>query len=340
MVKNIIFVLPPNENMPSVFVRALCLEGFEPSGYKFIFLKGQKEQGNKLKRKFLRFFHYINILIVAKKTGQKKYLYFIKPHSLLILISARLFFGFKVYIDVNDPLHLPEHLGAFSRFKFWAYMKICTGAVFESKEYANFNNEFNEKITIIEDTPQFEVVYTNYRLRKEQVVWFGSPEASKDLIKYIELFKEFNLYGIRIILLGADRKIISIFKLEKIDFIFFDSYNHSDLKNILSESFYSFVPMQNSPLYSLRGNLKVKFAMASGCIVIASDLDMHNRLIENRVDGFIFENDESFYQILKKIMSFSVFEKEEIGKKANLKIVNNYSRVLHAEKICQYISPN
>lgn len=333
-------MLPPNENMPSVFVRALCLEGFEPSGYKFIFLRGQKEQGNKLKRKILRFIHYIKILIVAKKSGHTKYLYFIKPHSLLILIVARLFLGFKVYIDVNDPLHLSEHLGTFSRFKFWAYMKICTGAVFESEEYADFNKEFNEKIKIIEDTPQFEIAYTNYRLRKEQVVWFGSPEASKDLIKYIELFKKFNVHGVKIVLLGVDSKIISIFKSEKIDFVFFDSYSHSDLINILGESFYSFVPMPNIPLYSLRGNLKVKFAMASGCIVIASDLNMHKRLIENRIDGFIFENDESFDQILKKLKSCSFSEKEEIGRKANLKIVNSYSRMLHAEKICQYISPH
>jgi glycosyltransferase involved in cell wall biosynthesis len=336
----IYFILPPNGNMPSVSVRALCLEGFEPSGKEFVYIHGPKQHANRIKRRIINLSHYFSKLLELSGRRETKCLYFIKPHSLLVLLISRYLFRFTIYIDVNDPLHLKEHLGRFSKVKFWFYMKVCNGAIFESEEYAKFNIENFEKIRVVEDTPQFELSYINFHNRKKKVIWFGSAETSKELIIYMDFFKKFKSEQIEIELLGVDDRVINVFRSEKIDFKFHKTYNHELLMDLLSDSLYSFVPMPDKPLYTLRGNLKVKFAMAAGCIVIASNINMHKRLIDHGKNGFLFSSDFDFYKVLEELNKTSSSGKAEIALSANLKIMNEYSRTKHAEKICEYLFEN
>ncbi len=339
MVKTVFFILPPDITMPSTHVRGFCLNGFAPLNYKFVYVypKISKTNTNSIKTIF-NFLRYALLIYKIKSDKKNDLLYFIKPSSVLLLALCRFVYKYKIFIDVNDPLHLREHLGRFSKLKFICMANISNGVVYESLEYENHTRKWHKNLkTIIEDTPQFEISYINYSRRANNVVWFGSPATSNLLINYIDFLIKFNQAGFGIILLGADKKVQEVLQRNSVEFNSIDKYDHEILLEELSKNLLSFVPMQNIEAYSLRGNLKAKFSMASGCITIASDLEMHTRLIDQNETGFVFKNFNDFSNILDYI-SKSDNKKliETIGFLANQKIMNKFNRSNHARKICKF----
>ncbi len=327
--------------MASIHVRGLCLAGYSPNGWVFNFLNPKNSNfKNKYLAKFHNLVNYIyEIGMIRLKAGKNNYLYFIKPNSIMLLAISRYIYRFKVFVDINDPIHLPEHLGRFSMVRYKGILKVSTGIVFESPEYEKYSRNIHTKRTaIIEDTPQFELSFLNYKSRKKIIVWFGSSSTSKVLENYMEYFKEFEKKGFTIKILGVDTEIETKFRSYDIKFESITSYNHEELLGTLSNSIVSFIPMPDTPLYSLRGNLKVKFSMACGCITLASDLPMHDRIINNGVTGFIFSDFKSFSEILENISYLPNESLRSIGMAANSYVVNNFNRKSHAEKICNFIS--
>lgn len=327
--------------MPSVFVRAQCLRGFEPKGWKFIFISGPCLYEKKIRvvRHIFAAFHYLSELFKIKFIRKNvAAVYFIKPTSALALIASRYIFGLKTFIDVNDPLHLHEFLGRFSEIKFRIFMAIVDGVIFESLEYQKYcEKRALKKYTIIEDTPQFEMSLVNYSAREFYVVWFGSPKTSNVLLSYIEHLKLFSEKGYKVWLLGAAQDVVDKIKENGVSVKLTEKYDHKTLIDIVSSATFSFVPMPNNNLFSLRGNLKAKFSMACGCLTIASNLPMHERLIDNYRNGYLFNDLPEFKNILNEILIDLSEAISRVGRRANLEIVSKYNRRAHAEKICSFI---
>lgn len=326
--------------MASIHVRGLCFEGFAPQGYEFKFISPEPSY---LKFSiFAKLKNFINYALEIKKIkfGKKKqYFYFIKPSSWVLLALCRFIYRCKIIIDINDPLHLPEHLGRLSRIKFIMMLRIANAAVFESLEYEHYTSDWHGIPTaVIEDTPQFEVSFINYKMRDKSLVWFGSPATSRLLINYTSHLKKINSVGFSIILLGADVQVVKNLRDCGIVCNSINKYNHELLFDTLSNAILSFVPMPNRVSYSLRGNLKAKFSMATGCITIASDLPMHRRLIENDVTGFTFSDFDEFCKVVDGITKSNAAILEGMGRAANRQIMNNFNRKSHAEKICQFFN--
>jgi glycosyltransferase involved in cell wall biosynthesis len=326
--------------MASIHVRGLCLEGYAPQGWDFKFIHGPKDFNglNFFTRLKTIFFYVGSIRKAVARDSRRGALYFIKPNSIFLLAICRLILRFKIYIDINDPIHLPEQMGRFAGAKVRLMLQIANGIIFESLEYEKFTHKWRRNPTrVIEDTAQFEISFINYKSREKNVVWFGSPSTSKVLIQYIEHLKKLNDCGFSITLLGADAGVVKILSECGIQLTLVKSYDHEKLVEILSNTMLSFVPMPNIDSYSLRGNLKAKFAMASGCITIASDLNMHRRLIVNGVTGYIFSNINDFSVIVENISKSPYDYLEKVGHAANINIVKSFNRKSHAEEICKFI---
>lgn len=340
MVSTVFFILHPYKTLASNHVRGLCLEGFAPPQWEFKFISPEITNSRfKLVEKLKKLINHALIIRKIKlKKSTRSYCYFIKPNSCTVLILYRFVFGYKVIIDINDPIHLPEHLGRFSKIKFLIMLRIANAAVYESIEYENFTRNWRRIPTsVIEDTPQFEISFTNYNKRDKVMVWFGSPATSKILTNYLDYFKKINKAGYSIKLLGADLQVVKIMRENDINLSMQAEYDHDSLLNILSNACLSFVPMPNTEAYSLRGNLKVKFSMATGCITIASDIDMHKRIIKNNVNGFLFSDYNDFSKVIDNIASLNDSFFEEMSKAANGEIIEKFNRKSHAEKICKFI---
>jgi len=339
MVNSVYFILPPDKTMASRHVRGLCLDGFAPQGYEFKFISPDLSHSRfSLVAKLKNIFNYALTIGKIKKISNQ-YFYFVKPSSCALLILCRFVYRCKVIIDINDPIHLPEHLGRFSKIKFVVMLKVANAAVFESSEYEQYTRDWHKAPTIvIEDTPQFEMSFINYDKRSKGLVWFGSPATSKILNNYHNYFKKINSAGLSITLLGADVQVVKLMRESGIVCDSENKYSHELLFNTLSNALLSFIPMPNIESYSLRGNLKAKFSMAAGCITIASDLDMHKRLIENNVNGFLFSDFEDFSRIIDNIAISNTAIYEDMGRAANRKIMKNFNRMSHAQKLCKYFN--
>lgn len=324
--------------MASIYVRGLCLDGFSPQNFEFVFVHTESSKTNNFFKKLFNLINTAISILNIKFDKKNDVLYFIKPSSVILLALCRFVFNYRIFIDVNDPLHRREHLGRFSKIKFICMANISNGIVYESMENEKQTRKWHISSTaIIEDTPQFEISFINYRIRAKNVVWFGSPATSYILTDYIDFFKKFNQSGFGVVLLGADKKVQEFFNVNSVEYKSIDKYDHEILLEVLSENLLSFVPMPNIEAYNLRGNLKAKLSMAAGCITIASDLEMHRRLIHENETGFLFRNIKDFFKILDYITNPSNKKLiESIGFMANQTIINKYNRNTHARKICDF----
>lgn len=326
--------------MASVHVRALCLEGFTPNGWNFNFIFGPKVNGDPKawQRLYIRVIYYtLELIKIRLSSHVSPYIYFIKPNSVLLLLISKYVLSLKTFIDVNDPLHLPEHLGYFSKLKFKLMLMIVNGAVFESQEYKLYcEKNISKNSILIEDTPQFEISFINYAQRQPVVIWYGSPETSMVLISYLEYIKEFARYGYEICLLGASPEVVHLIGESGVHVKLVEKYDHESLVNQVSAATIAFIPMPNKDSFALRGNLKAKLSMACGCITIASNLSMHSRLIANQVDGYLFDSLNELRTILQQIDEDPKGVLRRMGRLANIKIFLKFNRKNHAKKICQF----
>jgi glycosyltransferase involved in cell wall biosynthesis len=341
MVKEIYFILPPAAGLASTYVRAQCLKGFAPKGYEFIFINPPSmkiKYGMILKRGFTGLNYLKELAKIKIHSNGSPAVYFIKPTSVLLLLISRYFLRLKTFIDLNDPMHLPEFLGRLSIIKLRLFMAIVNGIIFESLEYRRYCRKWTSKrSTVIEDTPQFEISFINYQLRKPIVVWFGSPSTSKTLLAYANHLMVFSEHGYIALLLGASQEVVTALKEKGITIELVERYDHQILVDSISSAVFSFVPMPNTELFSLRGNLKAKLSMACGCLTIASNLPMHKRLISSRSNGYLFNDLAGLKAILNEISEDVIGRLNQVGKKANLEIVSKYNRSTHAKKLCSFI---
>lgn len=341
MVKAIYFILPPGAGMASTFVRAQCLKGFSPRGCEFIFITPPPLKikcGVILKRIFTGLIYIKELTTIKIVSKSSSAVYFIKPTSVLLLLVSRYVLRLKTFIDLNDPMHLPEFLGRFSIIKLRIFMAIVNGIIFESLEYRRYCAKWTSKrSTVIEDTPQFEISFVNYRLRKPIVVWFGSPATSKILLGYANHLIAFSDHGYSALLLGASQDVVAELRERGVTIELVDRYDHQILVDSISSATFSFVPMPNTELFSLRGNLKAKLSMACGCLTIASNLPMHKRLIDSRSNGYLFNDLTELKVILNEISEDVIGRLNQVGKIANIEVVSKYNRSAHAKKLCSFI---
>jgi glycosyltransferase involved in cell wall biosynthesis len=326
-----LFFILPFRQMVSNYVRAECLDGYAINKWRFTFVKGSYPIffNYFLFRTLYRYWFYLKIFFKIKLQSIDAVAYFIKPQSPLLLFIVRRFFRIKVMVDVNDPYHLPSLMG---KKITEALFKNADWLIFESKEYFDYwAFRYQHKSSIVSDTPQHECIYINSLNRGESVIWVGSPNTSPYLIDFIEHFKLFNEYGYKVKLLGASEEIVNVLRNASINFFVIKSYNTNILAAELEQAFLSFVPMPSEELFELRGNLKAKLSMGFGCLVIASRNDMHERLISDGENGFLFNTVNELRIILERIKNKS--EASNMAVKGNIYVANKYSRYEHAMKL-------
>ena len=78
-------------------------------------------------------------------------------------------------------------------------------------------------------------------------------------------------------------------------------------------------------------------SMACGCLTIASKLPMHERLIDNCRNGYLFNTLPEFEKVLNEILVDLRGVINKVGRIANLEVVSKFNRRDHAEKICSFI---
>ena len=327
--RRIVFVLP-FVDMVSDYVRALCLKDYQPPGWIFTYLKGDYPKVFNFypARFFYRFYFYLT-RIVRLTHKKRAVVYFITPQNPFLLWALRNIFNRIIVIDIQDGIHSKELLGY---RKSIAIIKNSDYVVFESLENAAFwQDKINTPFSVVEDTPQHECVYLDFDKRDKVVIWIGSIHTVKYLSDFISYFKLFSEMGYMVRLLGCTPELSSFLNKENIAHSYLEHYDSDTLSKELRMARISFIPMTNTELFKFRGNLKAKISMAYGCLTIASDLDMHKRLIINNKTGYLFNNLSKFEKILSKLHDLEV--NKNIAFSGNKYITENFERQRHVAQL-------
>jgi len=334
MKKTLIFVLP-FVDMVSNHVRATCLSGYQSPKWEFVYIKGTYPRILNFfpSRFFYRFIFYL-ISTLRVSYAKKTVIYFTSPQNPLILWLLKNVFRKNIVIDIHDGIHSDELLGY---RKSAALIKNSDYIIFESIENANYwRNKINTPFSIIEDTPQHECLYEDFNKRKKNVIWVGSIHTAKYLVNFITYFKIFDDSGYSIRLLGCTEYVSQLLAKANIRHSYLESYDSATLSKELRRSKISFVPMLDTELFRYRGNLKAKISMAYGCLTIASNIDMHKRLINHNKTGYLFNNLEEFEDIILALDNNQ--KNSDIAFQGNKYVLENFTRQRHALKLTSSMS--
>ena len=285
---------------------------------------------------------YLSIAKVVRRK-EEYYCYLIKPYSLTVALLLRLNTK-SLFIDINDPLHQRRHGGRISSFRLLSYIFVSTGLVIESREYYSLIKRFFgwKKMINIEDSVP-ENRYSDLVRDKDSksILWFGSPETSKDLAGCISFFEELVRMRWSVRLLGCSESLSESYEmmgrrlgLESVNTR--NSYTQQELYAELRRAQVALVPYFETA-DSLRGNLKCKLSMAFGCFTLASDIEMHRRLLWGNTAGgmMVKELDRATAGELDKVICESYDEEECI--KANLQASQLFTHRQHGKELSSFI---
>ena len=251
------------------------------------------------------FFLPINFFRLYKKRDFYAKVIIVKPWSILIALSLGLIFQRrKVFLDINDPLHLPEFLGE-SRFKLFLFF-FRNNLIFESEEYYKYcKKKYHVEGRIIEDYAQIEdIPEVEWAKKEKQLLWYGDKKISEILVEYASALNAFQNAGYCIKTIGASDHVIAFLKKRGLCIDILKPKSRDDFLSILAKSRFVIAPFNpDLPLHTMRGNLKVKIAMASGACVVAEDMAMHRRLVQDSINGFLINKKTSIEEIDSRIVN-------------------------------------
>lgn len=325
----IVFVLP-FVDMFSNYVRAQCLDDYHTPEWEFLFVQGKYPWlFNFYGLRILYRFFYFLYTIIKMDRNDNMIFYFTSPQNPLLLWSLKNIFNVNIFIDIHDAVHTTELLGY---KKSTQIINNANFVIYESYENAEFwKNKTTTPYSVVEDTPQHECVYINFKERDNIVIWVGSKQTVKYLSDFIDYFKLFSDKGYKVRLLGCTTEFSNLLDSAGVTHTYLTNYNYSVMDDELSNAKISFIPMKNIELFKYRGNLKAKNSMAHGCLTIASGLEMHNRLITNNSTGYLFNNKGEFQDILLKIEDNA--KNKDIAFSGNKYISENFTREKHAQRL-------
>ncbi len=206
-----------------------------------------------------------------------------------------------------------------------------TYSVASNSDYVFLNNKFNTSKTNLVIRPNWtEIGILNQGKRvKNKILSVGRLEDQKN---YELLLKEFsntsNEFTIDIVGTGEKRRILeNLAKTLKVDVNFLGSLENDKLLS-LYENYCFYISTSK-----YEGNPKtILEAMAAGCVVLASNISNHKELIENSVDGFLFDlSSPNLYALIKEISESSNLI-NKISKKAYEKVKRHNSINLITDK--------
>ena len=302
----ILFILHPNQNSASNYVRAIqfCNNNFELS-YFFEFINKKK-----IIQKITYLYRSLNLSI--KCSSKYSIAIIIKPSSVLSILILLAVYKKKLYIDINDPLDQTEFLGYF-RFRLLLFL-FKNRIIYEFKAYCE--KKYGYTGELIDDYSQYEdFEFPNWHERKNVILWFGDQGNSENLIRVIDLLSHMNSVGFVLNVVGLSNGAKSLLSKNHIRYSELIPKSRDDFLKILSESKFSIIPFdREKKIHTLRGNLKVKISMAAGCIVFAEKIPMHTRLINDQENGFLFDS-RSLESFINRIKMYN-YNFSEISKNA------------------------
>ncbi len=208
------------------------------------------------------------------------------------------------------------------------YSDLYTVTSLSDKNFLE-NNFKNAKVKITRNWTTLSKENLDNKRYKDKILCVGRLVEQKNYIFLINALSKYKKsISIDIVGEGPDKnKIRSLSKDKNVEVNFLGRITHDNLSDVY----------QKYKLYAIPSNFEgnpksLLEAMGNGCIVLASNIENHSEIIDNSVNGFLFDlTEKDFFKTLDKFYSLNNLEVvnmqknsyETIGLKYNFQIIKN-----------------
>lgn len=275
-------------------------------------------------------------------------LFFVKFNVILSqwLIPSTYIFSFlpkRKIISVVRGMDINILREQFPKYFMYALKKsdIIVG---NGKYVSSFINKIN-KYSIVETiyNPKKLDVFLNLNLRKKRLInefnftCVGRFDGSKRHDLLVRLVYELKLNGIKINLklIGTGINLENIKKLTfelgvDTNVNFLSNLSHYQLAEVFSNTDIYLQPSMREGVPNALAE-----AMASGCCCIARDVGGVSDLITDKINGYLFNNDDEFTTLVKKVLESDNFTVRENARRKTIEIFNNQ---LNINKLMKHLN--
>ena len=247
-----------------------------------------------------------------------------------------------LYMEYNHVLgyKYPTYwIGEMERFCLQSADLVFSPSQFILAELKKRFNLYNEKVVVLPNPYQIKSggVVTDQREILDQIVFYGKLSVQKGTFKLLKYFKELwekgfaeplYLVGGQDIVYHPEGKTMGdIIRTKYKSYIdkgllrLEDRIKPSEIKDRLAAAKVVIIPSDNDNLPYVLFEM-----MELGKVVLVSKQGGHAEVVENGVDGFIFDHNEpeTFAAQLKKILTLSAEERQQISQRVVKKVTDGY----------------
>jgi glycosyltransferase involved in cell wall biosynthesis len=249
-------------------------------------------------------------------------------------IIAR-FWKKKLVFDFDDAIWIPaiSEQNKFALYLkcFWKTRWICKWSykIAAGNEYlARYAGEFNTNVIIVPtsvDTSNRYHFLVNQNVVKPAIGWTGSHSTMKYLepvipvIKELEKEKNFDFYVI------SNRK--PGFEFRSLKFI---QWTEATEIEDLSKINIGIMPLEADRWSEGKCGFKIIQYLALGIPAVASPVGVNSKIIENKQNGYLCQNEDEWYKSISLLLDDSYLRKE-MGRVGREKITREYSIQANAD---------
>lgn len=202
------------------------------------------------------------------------------------------------------------------------YSDLYTVTSLSDKNYLE-NNFKNAKVKITRNWSGLSKKNTENKRYSNKILCVGRLVEQKNYIFLINSLSKYKKFiSIDIVGEGPEKnKIKNLSKEKNVEVNYLGKINHDNLSDIYQKYRLYAIPSK------FEGNPKTLLeAMGNGCIVLASNIENHSEIIDNSINGFLFDlTEKDFFKTLDKFYSLNNLEVIDMQKNSYETIDLKYS---------------
>lgn len=265
------------------------------------------------------------------------------PFLIAIAFIQKIIFRKKIVFDCCDPLFLIPNM----RRKFMFLSRLSNGVVLVDSFARDYAKKYNPNVIIIPDSLPFSIVdnfQKHYTKTKDTPIigWIGNGIDHFENLQIIapaleKLAEEGVKFRFRLIGALKDKRVHDLFRplgsnVEIIDTI---EWGKTEVAYREIQDFdIALVPSVDREWFRVKTFLKPIESMGIGVITVISNIGQTAKLVKNGVNGFLAENTtNSWASVLRKVLSLSTTELEEISSAGRRDIKKDRDMITHIKRL-------
>lgn len=258
--------------------------------------------------------------------------------KVLVLIGVRIIVDYDDAIFHNYDMSSNPLIKKFLNDKIARVMRYSSCVVAGNSYLATYASDAGaEKVVVVPTVIDLERydVKKNGEGNKLVIGWMGSPSTQKYIIEIKDaLIAQCKAYGAKIILVGADTKLVNEFQGVDIEVL---PWSEDAEVEMIQQMDIGIMPLKDGPWEKGKCGYKLIQYMACAVPVIASPIGVNVDIVNGSKSGLLAKSLEDWEQSLGHLLS-SAEVREKLGLSGRRSVENHYSVQVQASSLMRIMS--